>query len=245
MAVNASRTITRTVRVNGVEHSYQCSVPVDLAGSEPLPVILAIHGKGDNGHDFLIGTNLGSAKAIVAAPTGQGLAWSPAPYAVSTVEEDTALLNALIDDIVSTYPVNPERIYLAGFSNGGGFVTVLANNNPDAYAGVATVSGAIRVDLDDVARGEPIDYLNIHGTWDDVVPYEGQERGHLGVILPARDVVAAFHKRNGEQATTEHIAVQGMSHEWPAGVWAQSRGIDVTEKILEFFGIDSLASDGH
>lgn len=236
-----SRRITRTVTVNGTEHAYQCSVPAIPAGPDSLPVIVAIHGKGDNGHDFLVGTNLGSANAIVAAPTGSGLAWSPAPYAITTVEEDTALIQAIIADIVATYPVDPDRVYLAGFSNGGGFAAVLAVNNPEAYAGVATVSGAIRVDLEEVAHGTPIDYLNIHGTWDDVVPYAGQDRGPLGTILPARDVVAAFERRNGDAARTVHIAVDGMSHEWPAGIWARGRGIDVTETILEFFGIDSLS----
>ena len=47
----------------------------------------------------------------------------------------------------------------------------------------------------------------------------------------------AFAGRNGEHARTVHIPVDGMGHEWPAGLWAQSRGIDVTEIILDFFGI--------
>lgn len=234
-----SRRITRTVTVDGVEHSYQCSVPVTLDGGD-LPVILAIHGKGDNGHDFLIGTGLGCARAIVAAPTGQGLAWSPAPYAVSTVAQDTALIDAIRNDILQTYPADPSRVYLAGFSNGGGFVTVLAVNDPSLYAGVATVAGAIRVDPVQLGSGHPIDYLNIHGTWDDVVPYHGQDRGPLGTIMPAPDVVAAFEQRNGDAARTVHIPVEGMSHEWPAGLWARGRGIDVTDEVLAFFGVDKL-----
>lgn len=244
MPESPSHRIARTVTVDGIERSYQCSVPVTFCsgdGDELLPVILAIHGKGDNGLDFLIGTNLGTANAIVAAPTGQGLAWSPAPYAVTTVEEDTALIEAILADIIATYPVDQERIYLAGFSNGGGFVTVLAVNDPEKYAGVATVAGAIRTDLDQIASGAPIDYLNIHGTWDDVVPYAGQDRGSLGLILPAQEVTAAFRRRNGDRARTVHIPVEGMNHEWPAGVWARSRGIDVTEDILDFFGVGTLA----
>lgn len=239
---NEARRITRTVNVDGISHSYQCSVPVEMKNCDgtALPVIIAVHGKGDNGHDFLVGTNLGCAKAIVAAPTGQGLAWSPAPYAVTTVAEDTALIDTIVADITATYPVDPDRIYLAGFSNGGGFVTVLAMNNPEAYAGVATVSGAIRVDLDALANGAPIDYLNIHGTWDDVVPYNGQDHGMLGMIMPAQEAADAFGRRNGGNARTVHIPVQGMSHEWPAGPWAQGRGIDVTEEILGFFGIEKL-----
>ncbi|WP_296144916.1 PHB depolymerase family esterase [uncultured Corynebacterium sp.] len=234
----ASRRIARTITVNGLERSYQCSVPVAL--DESLPVVLAIHGKGDNGLDFLIGTNLGAANAIVAAPTGQGLAWSPAPYAVTTLEEDIALIDAITTDLTATYPIDRDRIYLAGFSNGGGFVTALAVSAPEKYAGVATVAGAIRTDLDEIAAGEPIDYLNIHGTWDDVVPYNGQVRGSLGLIRAATAVTDAFERRNGDLARAVHIPIEGMSHEWPAGVWVRGRGIDVTEEILGFFGIDML-----
>lgn len=243
---NRSRRFARTVTVGGTERSYQCSVPaslnesVDPASAAPVPVILAIHGKGDNGLDFLIGTNLGTADAIVAAPTGQGLAWSPAPYAVTTLVEDTAFIDAIVADIISTYPVDRDRIYLAGFSNGGGFVVELAVNAPMRYAGVATVAGAIRTDIEFIESGAPIDYLNIHGTWDDVVPYAGQDRGSLGLIRPATDITEAFSRRNSGHARAEHIVVEGMSHEWPAGVWAKNRGIDVTATILEFFGIASL-----
>ena len=87
----------RTVSVRGEERSYVTSVPDGVA--EALPVIVALHGKGDNGRDFLSGTGLGRARAIVAAPTGVGLAWSPAPYARTTFDEDAAFVRALIDDL--------------------------------------------------------------------------------------------------------------------------------------------------
>lgn len=241
----SSRRIARTVTVDGAEHSYQCSVPSTVAPgtrqqlSEQLPVIVAVHGKGDNGLDFLIGTDLGSANAIVAAPTGRGLAWSPAPYAVTTLEQDTALIRAIVADVVDTYPADPSRVFLAGFSNGGGLVTELAIASPQEYAGVATVAGAIRTDLTDIESGPAIDYVNIHGTWDDVVPYAGQERGSLGTIRSAQDVTSAFEQRNAGAARAVHIPVEGMGHEWPAGVWARGRGIDVTEEVLGFFGIST------
>lgn len=233
-----TRRMSRTV--DG--RTYHCSVPVNAQHAAPLPLIVAVHGKGDNGLDFLIGTDFGQAEAIIAAPTGRGLAWSPAPYAVSTVEEDSAFIEAIIADLSQAYPVDPARIYLAGFSNGGGLVAELAANNPEQYAAVATVAGAIRTDLESIAAGAPIDYLNIHGTWDEVVPYAGQDRGSLGFIHAAEAVVDAFTRRNGadKQATarTTHIAVTAMGHEWPAGVWARD-GFDATKEILEFFGIEA------
>ena len=111
----------RTVSVRGEERSYVLSLPDGVA--EALPVIVALHGKGDSGRDFLSGTGLARARAIVAAPTGVGLAWSPAPYARTTFDEDAAFVRALIDDLRSTF--NTTNTYLVGFSNGGGLAVHL------------------------------------------------------------------------------------------------------------------------
>ncbi|GAA3516528.1 hypothetical protein NUW87_01775 [Corynebacterium pilbarense] len=229
----------RTLDVGGVERSYHVSVPAGDAGA--LPVIVALHGKGDNGRDFLAGTGLHRARAIVAAPTGAGLAWSPAPYARTTFDEDAAFVRALIDDLRSTFATT--NTYLVGFSNGGGLAVHLSLTDLD-LAGVATVAAAVRATPDELAaRAQPLDYLNIHGTFDDVVPFAGEQRspysgGEDDTTFGAPDVVAAFERRNGDRARAELIAVEGMGHEWPTGPWAARRGVDATKAIVEFFGLE-------
>ena len=228
----------RTLDVGGVERSYHVSAPAGDAGS--LPVIVALHGKGDNGRDFLAGTGLHQARAIVAAPTGAGLAWSPAPYARTTFDEDAAFVRALIDDLRSTFATT--NTYLAGFSNGGGLAVHLSLADLE-LAGVATVAAAVRAKPDELAAAQPLDYLNIHGTFDDVVPFAGEQRSPYSgaeddTTFGAPDVVAAFERRNGDRALAELIAVEGMGHEWPTGPWAARRGVDATQAILEFFGVE-------
>ena len=228
----------RTLNVGGVERSYHVSVPAGHTSA--LPVIVALHGKGDNGRDFLAGTGLHRARAIVAAPTGAGLAWSPAPYARTTFDEDAAFVRALIDDLRSTFATT--NTYLAGFSNGGGLAVHLSLADLE-LAGVATVAAAVRAKPDELAAAQPLDYLNIHGTFDDVVPFAGEQRspysgGEDDTTFGAPDVVAAFERRNGDRALAELIAVEGMGHEWPTGPWAARRGVDATDAILEFFGVE-------
>ena len=154
----------RTVELGGVERSYHVCVPAGHTGA--LPVIVALHGKGDNGRDFLAGTGLHRARAIVAAPTGAGLAWAPAPYARTTFEEDAAFVRALLDDLRSTFATG--NTYLAGFSNGGGLAVHLSLTDLE-LAGVATVAAAVRAAPGELAAAQPLDYLNIHGTFDDVI----------------------------------------------------------------------------
>ena len=57
----------RTLDVGGVERSYHVSAPAGDAGS--LPVIVALHGKGDNGRDFLAGTGLHLSLIHISEPT--------------------------------------------------------------------------------------------------------------------------------------------------------------------------------
>ena len=230
--------LQRSVDIGGVERTYHVSVPANTTGA--LPVIVALHGKGDNGRDFLAGTGLHRARAIVAAPTGAGLAWSPAPYARTTFDEDAAFVRALIDDLRSTLATT--NTYLAGFSNGGGLAVHLSLTDL-GLAGVATVAAAVRATPDELAAAQPQDYLNIHGTFDDVVPFAGEQRSPYSgaqddTTYGAPDVVAAFERRNSARARAELIAVEGMGHEWPTGPWAARRGVDATDAILEFFGVE-------
>lgn len=230
--------LKRVVEVGGQKRVVYLSVPSGEA--EPLPLIIALHGKGDNGRDFLAGTGLHRAKAIVAAPTGSGLAWPPAPYARTTLAEDVALVQLLIDDLRSTH--NTTNTYIVGFSNGGGLAVQLAQEHL-ALDGVATVAAAVRATPAEIAVSDtPLDYLNIHGTFDEVVPFHGEQRSPYSgaeddTTYGAPDVVAAFERRNGGRACAELIRVEGMGHEWPTGPWAARRGVDATEAILDFFGV--------
>lgn len=197
------------------------------------PAIIALHGKGDNGPDFADATGLIHADAVVAAPTGKGLAWSPAPYAATTLEQDAARIDALVDDLIANHGADPARIYLAGFSNGGGLAVSLSTLS-NRFAGVASVAAAVRATPGEIAAvPHAVDYLNIHGTWDDVVPYAGEARSPYSgteddTTYGARAVTEAFAQRNAGGARAEHIAVPRMGHEWRP---------ETTAAILDFFGL--------
>lgn len=222
----------RSFDVDGRTRTFHLHVPAGLSG--PLPVVIALHGKGDTGGDFLAATGLAELPAIVAAPTGVGLAWSPAPYAHTTLDEDAALVHAILDEVEGQFDVDARRVYAVGFSNGGGLAALLAARDP-RFTGAATVAAAVRIAPDDIAAGDhAVDYLNIHGTYDDVVPYGGERRSPYSgaeddTTYGAQETADAFARRCGGSGRGEHIAVRGMGHEWPRG-----RSLDATAKIADF-----------
>jgi polyhydroxybutyrate depolymerase len=77
----------------------------------------------------------------------------------------------MITEISSQYNVDMERIYAAGYSNGGMMAYGLANYKSDLVAGVASVSGVMLECTG--ATSHPMAVVHLHGTSDDVLPYNG------------------------------------------------------------------------
>lgn len=83
----------------------------------------------------------------------------------------TDSLGSLLDEVVATYPVDPDRIYLTGFSMGGYGTWLLASLYPERFAAIAPVSGGNDADTKICAlKGVPV--WAFHGDQDRVVPFE-------------------------------------------------------------------------
>jgi len=77
----------------------------------------------------------------------------------------------MINEISSQYNIDMERIYAAGYSNGGMMAYGLANYKSDLIAAVASVSGVM---LDCTGpTSHPMPVVHLHGTSDGVLPYNG------------------------------------------------------------------------
>jgi phospholipase/carboxylesterase len=149
------------------------------------PTVLAIHGLGSNEHD-LIG---------LAPHLPEGLLWiSPrAPlvvgrnafewYRVKVIgrPDPEQVLSALetidrfVDEIRSTYPVDPRKLFLLGFSQGSLLSMCYALTHPSKVAGVIAQSGYIPshipLEVDEPGiRNKP--FLLTHGEQDTMIPVE-------------------------------------------------------------------------
>jgi polyhydroxybutyrate depolymerase len=121
--------------------------------------------------------------------------------------DDVAYLFGLIEQVSAAYAVDPQRIYLAGHSNGGFMSYRMACDHAETIAAIVSLAGAMRSDPADCAPSEPVSVLQIHGTADDTVPYTGVQ--FLGATVPsAQDSVAAWAAYNGCEATA--LVAQGQ-----------------------------------
>lgn len=174
--------MSRGLVVAGRERSYLMSAPARLA--EPAPLVLALHGGGDNPTVFARQTRLseraGLRGFVVAYPAGtpipgsdrfMGL-WNSGPNCrPAEPVDDVAFLLAVIDDIAARVPVDRARVYATGYSNGGTMAYRLLCQAADVLRGVAVAGCSL--DYQDHAPSRAVPVLHLHGTEDRFQPYHG------------------------------------------------------------------------
>ena len=167
---------------------YTAHVP---AGEGPFPAIIALHGWGASAHDLLgLAPILHEGKAIVLCPQGQvavpfgggqyGYGWFPlrtgAPPDVEAFRRGAEALRHFVDMALGRYPIDPQRVVVAGFSQGGMMAYDLALRDPARFAGVAALSSwfppPLAEDLPKLPEHEEFPVLVLHGTRDDRIEVE-------------------------------------------------------------------------
>lgn len=167
---------------------YTAHVP---AGEGPFPAIIALHGWGASAHDLLgLAPVLHGGRAVVLCPQGQvavpfgggqyGYGWFPLRIgAVTDVEafrRGAESLREFVDMALSRYPIDPKRVVVAGFSQGGMMAYDLALRDPSRFAGVAALSSwfppPLAEDVPKLPEHEDFPVLVVHGTRDDRIEVE-------------------------------------------------------------------------
>lgn len=129
-------------KLNG---EYLLHLPDDYsADAEPYPVLFFLHGAGARGSDLTKVSNLPpmlqsengnrNFSFIVAAPQClPGTSWH--------ADEDQTELMTFFEEVVASYNIDRDRIYLTGQSMGGTGTWVLLDNFPDYFAAAVPICG--------------------------------------------------------------------------------------------------------
>ena len=166
---------------DGINREYVLYIPNSYDGTSSVPLMLNFHGFGSSASDYMQEADMRSlAEAntfILIYAQGScldGLShWNACPTGGDnkSTADDFGFVEAIINEISSQYNVDMERIYAAGYSNGGMMAYGLANYKSDLIAAVASVSGTM---LDCTrSTSHPMPVVHLHGTLDGVLPYNG------------------------------------------------------------------------
>lgn len=208
---------TLLIEHDDLMRSAQVYTPEGFDSSFALPVVLNFHGFGGMAQDHMTYTDMASTadeqSFLLVCPQGSLLDgfphWNnalPGPDNKSDAD-DLGYLAKLIQALDDEYLIDRERIYACGFSNGGMMAYALACYLNNEIAAVACISGGLGDTSATCAPVHPTATLNIHGTQDGDVPYNGSSE-----VIGAQDATAFWADRNNTLASPSVTSLQSNSY---------------------------------
>ncbi len=191
-------------------------VPSSYDPSKPAPLVIVLHGYGVSGalQELLFQFKARAEKYgfIYLYPNGtvdsSGKRFWNATDACcdfgNTGVDDSAYIEGLIDEAKSVYNIDPKRVYLVGHSNGAFMAYRMACDHADTIAAAVSLAGAMYSDVSKCKPSGPVSILQVHGTDDKEVLYDGGGIGgaDAGVSYPgAKTSVADWAKFDGCSST--------------------------------------------
>lgn len=210
-----------TITVDNTSRNYLVYAPENLGPQRPL--LISCHGMNQDAayqRDMLkIESIADTAKFVTVFPNGIDRGWDIGG------DRDLKFMEALIDEMVTKYDIDRNRVYISGFSMGGMFTYHAMNRMADKFAAFAPISG-YPMGGGTYTSSRPVPIIHTHGTTDDVVNFGG-----------VANILAGWVKRNGCPTTAKvkspYRANHITRHTWGPG----ENGVEVV--LLE------LANKGH
>jgi polyhydroxybutyrate depolymerase len=248
-----------TLSFAGQARDYILFKPNQPASAGPTPLVIAMHGWTQSAAQMLVTSRFDDLAEqqgfMVAYPSGYNESWNAGQCcdgAVTSKVDDVAFIKQLIDFLITNDNADPKRVFIAGLSNGGAMAYRLACELSNRITAVASVSGALFINRCSPAR--PVSVMEIHGTTDSLVPFEGGNDPLLGGNFPGQmSVLTQWAHRDGcatlpdivktgstdtytwkpcrARSVVALIAVIGADHGWFAGPTQP----DAATLIWEFF----------
>ena len=170
---------TVTLQHGGRSRKYILHVPAGLSAGTAVPLVFDLHGafgdgaqqKGMSGFSALADRE----HFLAVFPDGVDGYWNVDDTCCGTAGEekidDVGFLRTIITTLSEETCIDAARIYVSGFSNGGGLAHRMGCDAADVIAAIAPVATDLRTQPCNAAR--PISMLEVRPMADSVEPYEG------------------------------------------------------------------------
>jgi polyhydroxybutyrate depolymerase len=241
-----------TIVSSGLEREATIHVPPLHDGVKALPLVLVLHPllltrknmrnlvkverfADDAEHGF-----------VALFPDGVGRSWNAGECCGDAKEkklDDVGFIRDLIEHVSQRWCIDRARVYSMGFSNGAFLSHRLACELPGGVRAIAPVAGTLGIPASTCKPAHPTPVLAIHGTDDDLVPYEGGPpkiphgasfgtfispgatdsfwaetngcKGAPSTYFTRGEVSCVRHEQCRDQATVALCTVNGGGHQWP------------------------------
>jgi len=262
-----------SITVSGIERIYSLHVPSGVDASMPLPVVFVFHDytkaiatlRFQSKFDDISDAN----NFMVVYPHGIGASWNGGGCCGIAVEDnldDVEFVNQILIELRKTFTLDAQRIYTAGFSNGGMMAYRLGCEMSETFAAVAAVEGVLFYDQCEPKNA--VSLIHFHGLADPFVPYAGGngiEEASLYDFPPVETGIEKWEQWSGcsnlpqvsmqglithtvysdckNNTAVELYTFEGMEHAWPQPKGSGHLNFPATQTIWDFFVAHPKSSD--
>ena len=170
-------TLTQVIDGELVERLVFVHTPPLFDADANYPVLFAFHGNGSNEPEPVAEFNIPQYGSLVDSgafigvyPQGHLNSWNLGQE--QSTADDSAFVHHIVEQLKISAGVNAARIFATGFSNGAGLTQNLGVHS-DLFHAIAPIATALVVGQEPNADTPIRSVLQVHGTADDVCPYEG------------------------------------------------------------------------
>ena len=213
-ALAAPNDPSATFEFGGLSRTYLVHVPP----GHPTGLVVNLHGGGSNGSQQERLTNFDAiADAngfVVVYPDGIDNNWADGRGASEPDRrgvDDVGFLTALAGKLQNEHGIDPGHVFATGMSNGGFMANRLGCDRADVFAAVAPVAGTLGAGVA-CNPSRPVAVLEVHGTADPLVPFNGgtmRGRGGTSDIVSAPAMVDRWRTADGCQGAPASETLPG------------------------------------
>ena len=255
LATTALAQVNGTITHNSITRNHITYIPSAYVPGTPVPLVFVMHGFTQSAQAIMNATGFNDLAEqevfIVAYPNGVNNGWNTnSPFPGGSTADDVGYIGALRDTLIAQFSIDTTRIYATGFSAGGYMSHKLGCESPKCFAAIASVSGTINTGaVGGCAPQHTPGVLQIHGTSDLIVSYNGSFFSGLGVqavldlwtdnlACATPPAITPFNASVEQQvyapctgnASVVHYKIDGGGHTWPTGA-----AFNATNIIWDFF----------
>ena len=169
-----------------------------------MPLILFLHGVSERGSDLSLLLRDGLPARVARDPDFPFILVAPQCPNKSYWNPQVDALDLLLEEVVSSLPVERQRIYLTGLSMGGGGAWLLAGQHPEWFAALVPICGAGNPNLADKIKDIPT--WVFHGAKDTKVSVDYSEDMVRALQLAGGNVKFTVYPEAGHDSWTQTYA---------------------------------------
>lgn len=178
---------------------YRLFIPTNYNAATKYPLVLFLHGGGENGTDNRLQLTGQTGPLVFASATNQTTnpSFMVAPQCPVggywTYDIQAEQVQGMMDALMAEFPIDADRVYITGLSNGGFGTWDYVTRHPQMYAAAVPMNGGGNTALAGQITNLPI--WNFHAANDGVI-----------AVSYSRQMVGAVRRAGGNVIYTEYTS---------------------------------------